>query len=207
MIQEFNYRKKMLRMIRFENVSKTFGDQTVALDEISFEVPRGQFCVLLGHSGAGKSTLLSVVSRARPKIADYPFTTLDPHLGIVKYEEFKSFTMADIPGLIEGAGDGKGLGHKFLKHIERNRLLLFMIESSDINPGKTFKTLKNELITFNKSLSLKPIMLVRTKNDIENNVDESIWKKIPEYLTDISSVTNSGLKVLIEAVVKKLSKL
>ena len=162
---------------------------------------------LVGLPNAGKSTLLSVISRARPKIADYPFTTLDPHLGIVKYEEFKSFTMADIPGLIEGAGDGKGLGHKFLKHIERNRLLLFMIESSDINPGKTFKTLKNELITFNKSLSLKPIMLVRTKNDIENNVDESIWKKIPEYLTDISSVTNSGLKVLIEAVVKKLSKL
>ena len=162
---------------------------------------------LVGLPNAGKSTLLSVVSRARPKIADYPFTTLDPHLGIVKYEEFKSFTMADIPGLIEGAGDGKGLGHKFLKHIERNRLLLFMIESSDINPGKTFKTLKKELITFNKSLSLKPIMLVRTKSDIENNVDESIWKKIPEYLTDISSVTNSGLKVLIEAVVKKLSKL
>jgi len=162
---------------------------------------------LVGMPNAGKSTLLSVISKARPKVADYPFTTLDPHLGIVKYEEFKSFTMADIPGLIKGASDGKGLGHKFLKHIERNRLLLFMIESSDPSPDKTFKTLKNELTTFNKSLMLKPVMLVRTKSDIETNIDDSLWTNIPEYLTDISSVTNFGLKTLIEAIVKKLSKL
>ena len=162
---------------------------------------------LIGLPNAGKSTLLSVVSKARPKIADYPFTTLDPHLGIVKYEEFKSFTMADIPGLIRGASYGKGLGHKFLKHIERNRLLLFMIDSSDPRPKQTFETLKTELISFNKALLLKPIMLVRTKSDIESNIDESVWSTIPEYLTDISSVTNSGLKTLIKAIVSKLSKL
>lgn len=162
---------------------------------------------LVGLPNAGKSTLLSVVSKARPKIADYPFTTLDPHLGIVKYEEFKSFTMADIPGLIRGASDGKGLGHKFLKHIERNRLLLFMIDSSDPHPKQTFETLKTELMSFNKALLLKPIMLVRTKSDIESNIDESVWSTIPEYLTDISSVTNSGLKTLIKAIVSKLSKL
>ena len=162
---------------------------------------------LVGLPNAGKSTLLSVVSKARPKIADYPFTTLDPHLGIVKYEEFKSFTMADIPGLIKGASDGKGLGHKFLKHIERNRLLLFMIESSDPHPVQTFETLKTELMSFNKALLLKPIMLVRTKSDIESNIDDSLWSAIPEYLTDISSVTNTGLKTLIKTIVSKLSKL
>ena len=162
---------------------------------------------LVGLPNAGKSTLLSVVSKAQPKIADYPFTTLDPHLGIVKYEEFKSFVMADIPGLIEGASKGKGLGHKFLKHIERNKLLLFLIDSLDPDPSQTFDILKNELLTFNKSLSLKPIILVRTKSDVYSELDDSQWKKIPEYLGDISSVANTGLKELIEVVVKKLSKL
>ena len=162
---------------------------------------------LVGLPNAGKSTLLSVLSKAQPKIADYPFTTLDPHLGIVKYEEFKSFVMADIPGLIEGASKGKGLGHKFLKHIERNKLLLFLIDSLDPDPSQTFEILKNELLTFNKSLSLKPIILVRTKSDAYSELDDSQWKKIPEYLGDISSVANTGLKELIEVVVKKLSKL
>lgn len=162
---------------------------------------------LVGLPNAGKSTLLSVVSKAQPKIADYPFTTLDPHLGIVKYEEFKSFVMADIPGLIEGASKGKGLGHKFLKHVERNKLLLFLIDSLDPDPSQTFDILKNELLTFNKSLSLKPIILVRTKSDVYSELDDSQWKKIPEYLGDISSVANTGLKELIEVVVKKLSKL
>ena len=162
---------------------------------------------LVGFPNAGKSTLLSVLSKARPKIADYPFTTLEPHLGIVKYEEFKSFTMADIPGLIEGASDGKGLGHKFLKHIERNSLLLFLIENSDLNPQKTFNALKKELKSFNPSLLLKPIILIRTKSDITIDIDESLWKSIPEYSLEISSITNKGLKELIKLVVNKLSNL
>ena len=162
---------------------------------------------LVGFPNAGKSTLLSVLSKARPKIADYPFTTLEPHLGIVKYEEFKSFTMADIPGLIEGASDGKGLGHKFLKHIERNRLLLFLIENSDLNPQQTFNALKKELKSFNPSLLLKPIILIRTKSDIAIDIDESLWKSIPEYSLEISSITNKGLKELIKLVVNKLSNL
>ena len=162
---------------------------------------------LVGFPNAGKSTLLSVLSKARPKIADYPFTTLEPHLGIVKYEEFKSFAMADIPGLIEGASDGKGLGHKFLKHIERNRLLLFLIENSDLNPQQTFNALKKELKSFNPSLLLKPIILIRTKSDIIIDIDESLWKSIPEYSLEISSITNSGLNELIILVVNKLSDL
>ena len=162
---------------------------------------------LVGFPNAGKSTLLSVLSKARPKIADYPFTTLEPHLGIVKYEEFKSFAMADIPGLIEGASDGKGLGHKFLKHIERNRLLLFLIENSDLNPQQTFNALKKELKSFNPSLLLKPIILIRTKSDIVIDIDESLWKSIPEYSLEISSITNSGLNELIKLVVNKLSDL
>jgi len=162
---------------------------------------------LVGFPNAGKSTLLSVLSKARPKIADYPFTTLEPHLGIVKYEEFKSFTMADIPGLIEGASAGKGLGHKFLKHIERNRLLLFLIENNDLNPQQTFDSLKNELKSFNASLLLKPIMLIRTKSDITTNIDESLWNSIPEYSMEISASTNQGLKQLVEKVVNKLNVL
>jgi GTP-binding protein len=162
---------------------------------------------LVGFPNAGKSTLLSVLSKARPKIADYLFTTLEPHLGIVKYEEFKSFAMADIPGLIEGASDGKGLGHKFLKHIERNRLLLFLIENSDLNPQQTFNALKKELKSFNPSLLLKPIILIRTKSDIIIDIDESLWKSIPEYSLEISSITNSGLNDLIKLVVNKLSDL
>ena len=162
---------------------------------------------LVGFPNAGKSTLLSVLSKARPKIADYPFTTLEPHLGIVKYEEFKSFTMADIPGLIEGASKGKGLGHKFLKHIERNRLLLFLIENNDTNPQETFNSLKNELKSFNASLLLKPIMLIRTKSDTNVNINEDLWSSIPEYSMEISASTNQGLKQLVEKVVSKLNDL
>ena len=136
---------------------------------------------LVGYPNAGKSTLLSVLSKAKPKIADYPFTTLEPHLGIVKSGEYKSFLMADIPGLIEGASEGKGLGHQFLRHIERNRVLLFLIDGTEPEPGAAFNSLKNELKRFNKALMMKPILLVRTKEDILGDIDQSKWDGIPEY--------------------------
>ena len=155
---------------------------------------------LLGFPNAGKSTLLSVLSKARPKIADYPFTTLEPHLGIVKSGEYKSFLMADIPGIIEGASQGKGLGLKFLRHIERNRILLLLVDGREVDPFEKVKSIKNELKIFNKSLLLKPIYVIRTKGDILNDIDQSAWETIPEYLMEISAVSHKGLSTLVNKI-------
>ncbi|MDG1089406.1 MAG: GTPase ObgE [Candidatus Marinimicrobia bacterium] len=161
---------------------------------------------LVGLPNAGKSTLLSVMTTAKPKIADYPFTTLQPHLGIVKYGEYQSFVMADIPGLIEGASQGKGLGHQFLKHIERNRILLFLIDILEPNPQDVFDKLSNELSSFNETLMDKPTLVVRTKRD---TVDEAKnlenWKNFSEEYIDISSVSNTGLDILKDRLVSFLS--
>ena len=152
---------------------------------------------LVGLPNAGKSTLLSSLSQARPKVADYPFTTIQPHLGIVKYDDFRSFVMADIPGIINGASKGKGLGHQFLKHIERNKILLFLIDSLDENPQKTFNELKKELKDFNSDLLMKPIILIRTKSDLKLKINQDNWNRIPEYHGEISSVSRFGLSDLI----------
>ena len=117
---------------------------------------------LVGFPNVGKSTLLKTLTSAKPKIGNYEFTTLKPNLGIVEYRDFKSFVIADIPGIIEGASKGKGLGHQFLKHIERNRVLLFLIDSFDEKPQKTFNSLKKELSSYNKDLLLKPQILIRS---------------------------------------------
>lgn len=149
---------------------------------------------LVGLPNAGKSTLLSVMTTAKPKIADYPFTTLQPHLGIVKYGKYQSFVMADIPGLIEGASQGKGLGHQFLKHIERNRILLFLIDILEPNPQDVFDKLSNELSSFNKTLMDKPKLVVRTKRDTMDEAKNlENWKNFSEEYIDISSVSNTGL--------------
>ncbi len=121
---------------------------------------------LVGMPNAGKSTLLSVVSAARPEIAEYPFTTLTPHLGIVRAGEMDSFVMADIPGLIEGAAEGKGLGHQFLRHIERTRVLCILIDTLDSAPGDTLETLLAELERYNADLPSRPRLVVRTKTDL-----------------------------------------
>tara|TARA_B100000586_G_scaffold156954_1_gene114251 strand:- start:208 stop:1173 length:966 start_codon:yes stop_codon:yes gene_type:complete len=156
---------------------------------------------LVGLPNAGKSTLLSRISAARPKIGDYPFTTLEPNLGIIKYGDYGSFVMADIPGLIEGASTGKGLGHQFLKHIERNKVLLYLIESSDETPHTTFTTLQNELLQFNPDLDVKPVMVCRTKSDIECDLSEE-WNRFEQGVSVISAVSGEGLNELIS----KLSK-
>ncbi len=163
---------------------------------------------LVGYPNAGKSTLISVISAAKPKIADYPFTTLVPNLGIVRVDMGKSFVVADIPGLIEGAHIGKGLGIQFLKHIERTKVLVFLIEATSENPKTDYKVLLNELKLFNKDLPKKPKIIVLTKTDI---VDEKLLKslkkisfgKVPTFL--ISSATGSGTKELVSAMWKAIS--
>ena len=127
---------------------------------------RAGLVALLGRANAGKSTLLSTVSKARPRIADYPFTTLEPHLGIVPVRGDYSFVMADIPGLIEGAHEGKGLGDKFLKHVERTRLLLHLVDCSDEaleEPLEAFRVIRGELSGYSKELASRPTLLVATK--------------------------------------------
>jgi GTPase len=134
---------------------------------------------LVGFPNAGKSTLLSVMSAAKPEIADYPFTTLVPNLGIVQYRDFKSFVMADIPGIIEGAHEGKGLGTRFLRHIERNATLLFLIPADSENIKAEYKILTNELKKFNKELLDKKRLLVITKSDI---LDEELMIEMKKEL-------------------------
>lgn len=153
---------------------------------------------LVGFPNAGKSTLLSVVSAAKPKIADYPFTTLEPNLGIVAYRDSRSFVMADIPGIIEGASEGKGLGLRFLRHIERNALLLFMIPADSSDIAAEYKILLNELSTFNPELMDKQRVLAITKSDLlDDELKEAIARELPEIpYVFISSVTGDGIQEL-----------
>lgn len=153
---------------------------------------------LVGFPNAGKSTLLSVVSAAKPKIADYPFTTLVPNLGIVQYRDMQSFVMADIPGIIEGAHEGKGLGFRFLRHIERNSMLLFMVpcDSGDIH--NEYETLLGELEKYNPELLDKKRILAITKSDmLDDELIEEIKKDLPDIPNlFISSVSQKGIQEL-----------
>ncbi len=124
---------------------------------------------LVGFPNAGKSTLISVISAAKPKIADYPFTTLVPNIGIVKVGDYMNFSVADIPGLIEGASEGKGLGTQFLRHVERTKILVFLIESTSENPTKDYETLLNELLKFNPDMKFKKQIICFSKADIADN--------------------------------------
>ena len=160
---------------------------------------------LVGLPNAGKSTLLASISSARPKIADYPFTTLKPNLGIVKYGEYDSFVMADIPGLIKGASFGKGLGHQFLRHIERNRIHLFLIDCMEDKPLDVFKTLKNELRNFNEDLINKPYIICRTKSDLRQDMSTQ-WNDFEDKIFDISSFTKEGINELILSLADVLKK-
>ena len=158
---------------------------------------------LVGLPNAGKSTLLSSISSARPKVADYPFTTLKPNLGIVKYGEYESFVMADIPGLIEGASLGKGLGHQFLRHIERNRIHIYLIDCMEENPHDIYNILKNELKNFNEDLTKKPSLICRTKSDLKQELSPQ-WNDFNEKIYDISSLTKEGVDELILSLVEVL---
>ena len=154
---------------------------------------------LVGFPNAGKSTLLSSVSAARPKIADYPFTTMEPQLGIVSYRDSRSFVMADIPGIIEGASDGKGLGLRFLRHIERNAVLLFMVPADSNDIAADYEILLNELAHFNPQLMDKPRILAISKSDmLDEELTEAIKETLPEGVPTvfISAVTGQGITEL-----------
>ena len=169
---------------------------------------------LVGFPNAGKSTLISVISAAKPKIADYPFTTLEPNLGVVDMGDFRTFVVADIPGLIEGAADGAGLGHRFLRHVERTKLILHLVDVSSLSgrdPISDYEIINQELTKYDANLGARPQIVVATKID---SLDE------PERLEDlkkrakkdkkpffaISAVTNNGVKDLVAFVSQQISK-
>jgi GTP-binding protein len=170
---------------------------------------------LVGFPNAGKSTFISTVSAARPKIADYPFTTLEPHLGVVDLGDFRTFVIADIPGLIEGAHAGAGLGDRFLRHVERTKLLLHLVDVSSVSgrePVGDFETVNHELASYNPELAARPQFVVATKIDALDEPErlESLKRRAQEDnkpFFAISSATNDGVRELITAVSAKLDEL
>lgn len=167
---------------------------------------------LVGFPNAGKSTLLSVVTAAKPEVADYPFTTITPNLGIVPYRDYRSFIMADIPGIIEGASEGKGLGHRFLRHIERNSMLLFMVPADAGNIAKEYEILRKELEKYNPELLDKQRLLAISKADmldeeLRGEMTEELKAQLPEGLEwmFISSVSQYNIDRLKDYIWKELN--
>ena len=164
---------------------------------------------LVGFPNAGKSTLLSTITPAKPKIASYAFTTLTPQLGMVEYRDGKSFCIADLPGIIEGAAEGKGLGHRFLRHIERNPVLLFMIPADSSDHKKEFQILLKELEEYNEELLHKQFVIAISKSDmLDEELKTAIEKELPENIPHIfiSSVINKGLIDLKDLLWKVLNQ-
>jgi obg family GTPase cgtA len=199
----FQFRTATNQAPRYAQPGEPMQEQTIIL-ELKLLADVG----LVGFPNAGKSTLLSSLSSARPKIANYPFTTLEPSLGIVGYHDNKSFVMADIPGIIEGASEGKGLGLRFLRHIERNSLLLFMVPGDTDDIKKEYEVLLNELRNFNPDMLDKHRVLAVTKSDL---LDEELISMLKETLPDdlpcvfISAVTGQGLNELKDILWKELN--
>jgi GTP-binding protein len=164
---------------------------------------------LVGFPNAGKSTLLSTITAARPKIASYAFTTLTPQLGMVEYRDGKSFCIADLPGIIEGAAEGKGLGHRFLRHIERNSVLLFLIPADSPDHLKEFEILKNELEEYNAEMLQKDFIIAISKSDmLDDELKKEIAAQLPANIPHlfISSITNKGLSQLKDLLWDTLNK-
>ena len=163
---------------------------------------------LVGFPNAGKSTLLSVITAAKPKIADYAFTTLTPQLGMVEYRDGRSFCVADLPGIIEGAAEGKGLGHRFLRHIERNAVLLFLIPADSNDHKKEFNILVKELEEYNPELLHKDFIIAISKSDLlDDELKQAIEKELPPNIPHvfISSATQSGLNELKDLLWERLN--
>ena len=170
---------------------------------------------LVGFPNAGKSTLISVVSAAKPKIADYPFTTLEPNLGVVDMGDFKTFVIADIPGLIEGASEGAGLGDRFLRHVERTKLILHLVDVSSFSgrdPVEDYEIINRELTNYNQDLGDRPQIVVATKIDALDDPTrrDDLKKRAQEdrkLFFEISSVTNVGVRELVQAVSRHLDQM
>ena len=182
------------------------GEERSLLLELSLVADVG----LVGLPNAGKSTLLSRISSARPKVADYPFTTLIPHLGVVRLDHSRSIVVADIPGLIEGASDGAGLGHRFLKHVERTRVLVHLVESCPTDgapePGEAYRIIREELRAFSEKLASKVEIVALTKMDAgpAESVLKSLREESEKEVYPISAVTGRGLKELLRRVAREL---
>ena len=164
---------------------------------------------VIAHVDAGKSTLVNTLSSAKPKIGNYPFTTLEPSVGVVPYRDNRSFVIADIPGIIEGASEGRGLGLRFLRHIERNSLLLFMVAADSDDVAATYEILLNELRLYNPELLDKDRILVVTKNDLlDDELRADIEKTLPKDVphTFISAVTGDGLMHLKDMIWEALNR-
>ena len=197
-----NFKSATLQTPRFAQPGED-GQEGVFILELKLLADVG----LVGFPNAGKSTLLSTITAAKPRIASYAFTTLEPNLGIVRYHDGRSFVMADIPGIIEGAHDGKGIGLRFLRHIERNSVLLFMVSVEEENIADGYRTLLNELKLYNPELLTKQRVLAITKCDlIDKEIEEQMRPPIPESVpyVFISSSTGEGLDKLKDALWKAL---
>jgi GTPase len=170
---------------------------------------------LVGFPNAGKSTLISVISAAKPKIADYPFTTLEPNLGVVDMGDYRTFVVADIPGLIEGASEGAGLGHRFLRHVERTKLILHLVDVSSMSghdPVDDYETINRELANYDPELAARPQIVVATKIDALDDADrlERLRAKARfdgKQFFQISAVANTGVKELVNAVSRVLTSI
>ena len=182
-------------MISVDGLAVEFGGTTLFSD-ISFVINEKDRIALMGKNGAGKSTLLAAVSAAKPKIANYAFTTLEPNLGIVECRDHHSFVMADIPGIIEGAHEGKGLGTRFLRHIERNSVLLFMIPADSDDIRKDYAVLLGELTQYNPELLDKERLLAITKCDmLDEELIEEMKSHLPEGVPSVFISSISGMNI------------
>ncbi len=163
-------------------------------------------CGLIGLPNAGKSTLLSRLSRARPKIADYPFTTLTPYLGIVAASGFRSFVLADLPGLIEGASEGHGLGHQFLRHVERTRVLVHVVDLFGEDPIEAYRSIRAELEAYGRGLASRPEIVAANKTDLGDfeTILKDLAAEVDTEVVPISGVTGQGLPALVERVLALL---
>ena len=189
-----NFKSATLQTPRFAQPGED-GQEGVFILELKLLADVG----LVGFPNAGKSTLLSTITAAKPKIASYAFTTLEPNLGIVRYHDGRSFVMADIPGIIEGAHEGKGIGIRFLRHIERNSVLLFMVSAEEDDIKASYETLLNELKEYNPELLDKDRVLAVTKCDlIDKDIEKEIEPSLPEGIPHvfISSISGEGIKEL-----------